>query len=236
MKAEGGKTDDVVTNRNESDDVICSTDCTFRREPHHVTKTNPIQVFVVDRKGKERKSTNLNGKCISSLVTLRQLIDANKEMSDISSFNKMKFRNGTHVCEFADHKGTGGWCDHVLVAWEGEGCSLARVIFVFEDEIGNLMALVHAFRPFPHGGTDHKDSMLCSHCQHKCNEGNQPKTLNDHDEVDIFIDNAKHSNYINRLTCDERRQPSLQCKCTEHQTVDTISVILVDSDSPAHRP
>lgn len=51
--------------------------------------------------------------------------------------------------------------------WEGEESSPTRAMFVFRNGEDNLMALVHASKAFCNKSTN---SILCSHCEHECNE------------------------------------------------------------------
>mmetsp|Transcript_6983 Transcript_6983/g.10601 ORF Transcript_6983/g.10601 Transcript_6983/m.10601 type:complete len:332 (+) Transcript_6983:601-1596(+) len=59
------------------------------------------------------------------------------------------------------------------------------------------------------------------------------KTLDDPSEIDIFLDNVKYSTYLNRVLCDKRRIAAYKHKFTKKQIVDTITVALLNSDSPA---
>jgi hypothetical protein len=62
---------------------------------------------------------------------------------------------------------------------------------------------------------------------------NNPATLDDPTEVDIFINNLTHSHYINRVTRDERRQPHFADKYFGSQLIETIMTKLLAPDSPA---
>ena len=48
-----------------------------------------------------------------------------------------------------------------------------------------------------------------------------------------FINNAKHSTFLNRVTCDERCMTSLKHKCAGVQLVETLNKFLSSPDSPA---
>ena len=60
-----------------------------------------------------------------------------------------------------------------------------------------------------------------------------PATLNDPTEVDIFINNLTYSTYVNRVTCDERRLSSFRTKYRGSQLIETIQKKLLAPDSPA---
>ncbi|MDX1409856.1 MAG: hypothetical protein R3330_17020, partial [Saprospiraceae bacterium] len=62
---------------------------------------------------------------------------------------------------------------------------------------------------------------------------NSPSSLDDSDEIDIFIGRAKHQKHLNRCTRDERRQPACAHKCTAAQIVGTLNAFLLAADSPA---
>jgi hypothetical protein len=57
--------------------------------------------------------------------------------------------------------------------------------------------------------------------------------LDDTTELDIFINNAKHSTYLNRVTRDERRLTSLAHKYRGTQLIETLNKFLMAPDSPA---
>jgi hypothetical protein len=59
-------------------------------------------------------------------------------------------------------------------------------------------------------------------------------TLDDEGELDIFIRNAKHFEYLNRVTRDERRLTTTKPKYRGTQLVETIDKFLMAPDSPAH--
>ena len=52
-------------------------------------------------------------------------------------------------------------------------------------------------------------------------------------ELDIFINNAKHSTFLKRVTRDERRVTSLRHKHVGSQLVETLNKFLSSPDSPA---
>jgi hypothetical protein len=60
-----------------------------------------------------------------------------------------------------------------------------------------------------------------------------PATLDDPTEVDIFINNLTYSTYVNRVTCDERRLSSFRTKYRGSQLIETIQKKLLAPDSPA---
>lgn len=62
---------------------------------------------------------------------------------------------------------------------------------------------------------------------------NSTSTLDDTHDLDIFINNAKHSDYLNRVTRDERRQAVMEHKYKGQQLVETLTKFLMASDSPA---
>lgn len=62
---------------------------------------------------------------------------------------------------------------------------------------------------------------------------NNPATLDDVTEIDIFIGNLKHADFVNRVTRDERRQPALASHYTGSQLIETIMKHLMAPDSPA---
>ena len=56
------------------------------------------------------------------------------------------------------------------------------------------------------------------------------KTLDDTYELDIFLSNTTHFEFLNRVTRDERRQSSKQYKYTKEQimeTLETFTILLV---------
>jgi hypothetical protein len=60
-----------------------------------------------------------------------------------------------------------------------------------------------------------------------------PATLDDPTEVDIFINNLTYSTYVNRTTCDERRLSSFKTKYRGSQLIETIQKKLMAPDSPS---
>ena len=62
---------------------------------------------------------------------------------------------------------------------------------------------------------------------------NSTSTLNDKHELDIFIGNAAHSDYLNRVTRDERRVRTLRHRYEGPQLVETLQRFLQAPDSPA---
>jgi hypothetical protein len=58
-------------------------------------------------------------------------------------------------------------------------------------------------------------------------------TLKDSNELDIFISNAQHSEFLNRVSRDERRITSLAHKYHGAQLIETLQKYLMASDSPA---
>jgi len=60
-----------------------------------------------------------------------------------------------------------------------------------------------------------------------------PATLDDPTEVDIFINNLTYSTYVNRATCDERRLSSFKTKYRGSQLIETIQKKLMAPDSPS---
>lgn len=65
-------------------------------------------------------------------------------------------------------------------------------------------------------------------------------TLDDESELDIFINRCKYSDYLNRITYEERRQSSQRYKYVGRQLVETLDKFLLAPGSPArasaHRP
>ena len=61
------------------------------------------------------------------------------------------------------------------------------------------------------------------------------KDLSDDGELEIFINNCKHSEFLQRVTRDERRVAALQYKYRGHQLVETLESYLMAPDSPARR-
>lgn len=62
---------------------------------------------------------------------------------------------------------------------------------------------------------------------------NVTATLDETTELDIFLRNMKYSNYINRVTRDERRLSSMAHKYKGSQLVETVEKYLMAPDSPA---
>lgn len=61
---------------------------------------------------------------------------------------------------------------------------------------------------------------------------NIDSSLDNESELDIFINNCKHGQYLNRVTRDERRISSLKHKYTGQQLVETLDKYLMAPDSP----
>jgi len=60
--------------------------------------------------------------------------------------------------------------------------------------------------------------------------------LDDEDEVDnIFITNAKHYEYLNRVTRGERKTSTTQYKYKKGQIVETLLKKLMEPDSPTQK-
>lgn len=59
--------------------------------------------------------------------------------------------------------------------------------------------------------------------------------LEDKNTLDIFLDNLKHSDFIHRVTREERHNPATRHKYTGSQIVDTLQAFLNSSDSPTNK-
>ena len=59
-------------------------------------------------------------------------------------------------------------------------------------------------------------------------------SLDDPNEIDIFLANSKYSMFLNRVTRDERKLTSFKHKYTEAQIVETCERYLTQADSPLH--
>jgi len=59
------------------------------------------------------------------------------------------------------------------------------------------------------------------------------RTLDDESELDTFLNNMKHADYINRVTCDERCVVAYCPKCQGAQLLETIECHMMATDSPA---
>lgn len=64
---------------------------------------------------------------------------------------------------------------------------------------------------------------------------NHATTLDDENELDVFINNMKYSEYINRVTRDERRVRANRIKYQGAQLLETLERHLMAPDSPARR-
>jgi len=60
------------------------------------------------------------------------------------------------------------------------------------------------------------------------------RELDDKDELDIFINNLKDSAFVQRISCDERRQSSLLYKCKGDHLLETLNLILMMPDNPSN--
>jgi hypothetical protein len=58
-------------------------------------------------------------------------------------------------------------------------------------------------------------------------------SLDDPDEVNIFIQGAQYATYLNRVTREERKQTTMQYKYEESNLVETLQALLLEPDSPA---
>ena len=63
----------------------------------------------------------------------------------------------------------------------------------------------------------------------------QNSSLDNPDELDVFINNTKHSQWLNRITHDERKIATMAHKYTAAQIVETLNTYLNEPDSP-HMP
>ena len=64
---------------------------------------------------------------------------------------------------------------------------------------------------------------------------NFARDLDDEDELDVFINNMKHGEYINQVTHDERRVRANRIKYQGSQLLETLERHLMATDSPARR-
>ena len=76
-------------------------------------------------------------------------------------------------------------------------------------------------------------NLFNDHCELRAYIKNDTSSLGGETEKGIFIAHAKHSDYLQRNTRDERRLTSMQYKCTRRQIVETLDAILRQADSPA---
>eukprot|EP00980_Cylindrotheca_fusiformis_P025850 scaffold14739_cov141-Cylindrotheca_fusiformis.AAC.1 len=75
--------------------------------------------------------------------------------------------------------------------------------------------------------------LFTDYCQLRAYITDNPSTLDNDYEIDIFINRSKYSEYLNRVTRDERRISSLQYKYKGTQLIETLDKFLLASDSPA---
>ena len=61
----------------------------------------------------------------------------------------------------------------------------------------------------------------------------QNSSLDNPDEVDIFINNMKYSQWLTWVTHDERKLTTMSHKYTAAQIVETLNTFLNEPDSPA---
>ena len=62
----------------------------------------------------------------------------------------------------------------------------------------------------------------------------QDSSLDSTHEMDVFINNTRHSQWLNRVTRDERKTATLAYKYTAAQVVETLNTFLNEPDSPAN--
>jgi hypothetical protein len=61
----------------------------------------------------------------------------------------------------------------------------------------------------------------------------QNSSLDNPDELDVFISNTKYSQWLNQVTCDECKLTTMAHKCTANQIVEMLNTFLNEPDSPA---
>jgi len=61
------------------------------------------------------------------------------------------------------------------------------------------------------------------------------KELGDPNELDVFINNMKHSAFVQRVTRDERRQRALLHKCQGDKPLETLNSVLMMPDCPGNK-
>ena len=62
----------------------------------------------------------------------------------------------------------------------------------------------------------------------------QNSSLDNPDELDIFINNTKHSKWLNWITHDECKIATMAHKYNATQIIETLNTYLNEPDSPAH--
>jgi len=60
------------------------------------------------------------------------------------------------------------------------------------------------------------------------------KELDDPNKLDVFINNMKHSAFVQRVTRDERRQRALLHKCQGDKLLETLNLVLMMPDCPGN--
>ena len=118
---------------------------------------------------------------------------------------------------------------------DGDGCELMKQILfkshpTFRDQPSTLIERYPAQR--------HRSLQLCHDLFVDCQQlrafiMDVDNTLDDPFELDVFISNAEHSVFLNRVTQDERRLSSHACKHRKDQIIETLETFLMSPDSPA---
>jgi len=116
----------------------------------------------------------------------------------------------------------------------GDGCkAIKQILFQSHPAFQDQPAALITSYPRQRGDSMLKHFSLFQDClQLRACVSDVDSSLDLSHEVDIFIKNAKCSDFLNRCTRDERKQASFAHKCTSSQLVETLETFLREPDSP----
>jgi hypothetical protein len=128
----------------------------------------------------------------------------------------------------------GSKCAEVVQQCFGNGYqALKQLVFrshpVFQDQPSTLITTYPRQRNFT---LLKYHSIFLDYLQLRAFISNQAASLDEAHELDIFIKNATHGTYLNRVTRDERKLTSLAHKYRGNQVIETLETFLQAPDSP----
>ena len=126
-------------------------------------------------------------------------------------------------------------CAEVLQLCSNDGyMALKQLIFnshpVFEDQPATLITEYPRQQAY---SLLKYHSLFRDFLQLRAFISNQKASLDDPHELDIFITNATHGTFLNKVTREERKTPSLAHKYKGNQILETLAMFLKAPDSPA---
>ena len=132
----------------------------------------------------------------------------------------------------------GSKCAEVVQQCFGNGYqALKQLVFrshpVFQDQPSTLITTYPRQRNFT---LLKYHSIFLDYLQLRAFISNQAASLDEAHELDIFIKNATHGTYLNRVTRDERKLTSLAHKYKGNQVIETLETFLQAPDSPTMLP